>query len=138
MWVGKPAPWPGAVSGGTGGTWLVLAVAGCCRNPGGAEVPVDAGIELGSTTKGVGIGVGCATIPLVESGTTGFGTGVPVSGEGAASAVSSSLGAIDVSSLEAEVPGGLVHGLWPGCDRQRLGITDGQSVLLALVRIVGI
>ena len=105
MWAGKPAPLPSAASGGTSGTWLVLVVAGCCGNQGGAEVPVDTGIELGSTTRGVGVAAGCATIPSVELGTTGFGTGVPASGGGAASAVSSSWGAIDVSSLEAEVPG---------------------------------
>ena len=93
---------------GTSGTWLVLAVTGCCGNPGGAEVPVDARIELGSTTRGVSIAAGCTSIPSVESGTTGFGTGVPVSGGGAASAVSSSWGAIDVSGSEAEVPGRLV------------------------------
>ena len=88
------------MSGGTGGPQLLLAVAGCCRNLGGAEVLVDARIELGTTTRGVGIAAGCATIPSVESGTTGFSTG--------ASAVSSSWGTIDVSSLETEVPGRLV------------------------------
>ena len=108
MWAGKPAQWLSAASGATSGTWLVLAVVGCCGNPGSAEVPVDAGIELGSTTRRVGIAVGCATIPSVESGTTSFRTRVPVSGGGAASAVSSSWGAIDVSSLEAEVPGRVV------------------------------
>ena len=106
--MGKPTPWPGAASGDTSGAWLVLAVADCCRNLGGAEVLVDARIELGSTTRGVGIAGGCASIPSMESGTTGFGTGMSVSGGGAASAVSSSWGVIDVSSLETEVPGGLV------------------------------
>ena len=95
--------------GGTGGTWLVLAVAGCCGNPGGAVVPVEAGIDVGSTTGGVGIAVGCASIPSVESGTTGFGTGVLASGGCAAfSAFSSSWGAIGMSSSGTEVPGGLV------------------------------
>ena len=122
--MGKPAPWPGAASGATGDPWQVLAVAGCCRNPGGAEVPVDAGTELGSTTRGVGIAAGCATIPSVELGTTGFGTGVPVSGGSAASAVSSS-STIDVSSLETEVPGGLV------LDTGRVMPAKGWESLLA-------
>ena len=58
----------------------MLAVMGCCRNLGGAVVLVDARIDVGSTTGGVGIAVGCASIPSVESGTTGFGTGVLASG----------------------------------------------------------
>ena len=103
----------------------MLAVVGCCRNPGGAGVPVDARIELGLTTRGVGVAAGCATIPSVESGTTGFGTGVPVSGGSAASAVSSSWGTIDVSSSDSRGSWQVSPRLWPGCAHQRLGITDG-------------
>ena len=43
-------------------------------------VLVDARIDVVSTTRRVGIAVGCASIPSVESGTTGFGTRVPASG----------------------------------------------------------
>ena len=87
----------------------MLAVAGCCGNPGGALVPVDAGIDVGLTTAGVGVAAGYVSISSAESGTTSFGTGVPASGGGATSAVSSSSwGAIGVFSSETEVPGGLV------------------------------
>ena len=88
---------------------MVLAVMGCCGNLGGAVVPIGTRIDVGSTTGGVGIAVGCASIPSVESGTTGFGTGGPASGGCAAFSVFSSLwGAIGMSGLGTEVPGGLV------------------------------
>ena len=89
--------------------WLVLAVMGCCGNLGGAVVPIGVGTDVGLTAAEVGVAAGCASIPLVESGTTGFGTGVPASGGCAAFSVfSSSWGAIGMSSLGTEVPGGLV------------------------------
>ena len=72
-------------------------------------VPIDAGIDVGSTTGGVGVAVGCASFPSVELGTTGFRTGVLASGGCAAFSVFSSLwGAISMSSSGTEVPDGLV------------------------------
>ena len=70
-------------------------------------VPINAGIDVGSTAGGVSIAVGYTSIPLVESDTTSFGTGVRASGGGATSAVSSLWGVIGMSSSETEVPGRL-------------------------------
>ena len=91
-----PTPWSGLVLGGTGGTGLVLAEAACCGNLGGTEVPIDP----------VDVATGCAAIPSVELGTTGFMTRVPVS-EGATSAVSAMWGAVNAFGSEPVVPGGL-------------------------------
>ena len=72
-------------------------------------VPIDAGIDVGLTAGGVSIAAGCTSIPSVESDTTGFGTGVLASGACVASSVlSSSWGAVGMSSMGTEVPGGLV------------------------------
>ena len=89
-------------------------------------VPIDAGIDVGLTARGVSIAAGCTSIPSVESDTTGFGTGVPASGGGATSAVSSSLwGAIGMSSSGTEVPGGLAP------DSGRVMPTKGWESLTA-------
>ena len=53
-------------------------------------VLVGTGIGVVSSTGGVGIAVGCASIPSVESDTTSFGTRVLASGDHAASVFLSS------------------------------------------------
>ena len=42
----------------------MLAVVHSCRNPGGAEVPVDTGIEVGSTTRGDSVAAGCTSYDI--------------------------------------------------------------------------
>ena len=99
-------------------------------------VLVEAGIDIVSTTGRAGVAVGCASIPSVESGTTGFEAGVLVSGGCMASPVSSSSGgAVGVSSSGAEDPGRLV----PDSGRvEPTKVTDGWSALLDLIWIVRI
>ena len=68
--------WPSPVPEGTGGTVLVLGVAGCYGNLGGTVTPVVARVDVVSAAE-VGTVVDGASTPSVESGTTSFGTGIP-------------------------------------------------------------
>ena len=125
--------------GGTGGTWLVLAVAGCCGNPGGTEVPVDARIDARVDYQR---GWHCCRLCFYPLGGIGYNRFRDQSAglRGWCSFCSFILVGCesDVSSSGTEVPGGLVPDSGRVVPAKGWESLDGQSALLDLVRIVGI